>query len=113
MKLHHSRTTQAKGKNGVLLHAFGPVTVAAGEQVDGHLLLADINSRLLSPILSPMTPRELKLHPPASTSKRNKQAYGIYFSYLLTRYGEKYRMHLLPEVRDILCLRKKSGHVTE
>lgn len=81
MKLHHSCTTPqaAKGKNRVLLYVFGPVTVATGEQADGNLPLADINRSFLPLILSPLTARELKLHPLPSTSERNKQAYSIYF----------------------------------
>lgn len=104
MKLHHSYTTPqaAKGKNCVSLFFFYLVTAATGEQGDGNLLLADIRSSFPPLIPPPQPPRELQLHPLTSTSKEiNKHIVFIgFFFYLLARYREKYRIHLLLEVQD-------------
>jgi len=54
-----------------------------GEQGDGNLLLADISSSFLPLTPPPLPPRELELHPLASTSKEiNKHIVFFFLVYL-------------------------------
>lgn len=91
MKFHHSYATPRapKGKNCGSLFFFCPVTVVTGEQADGNLLLADTRSSfpLLTP--PPLPPRELELHPLASTSKEINRHIVIIFFLIYLQDTEK------------------------